>query len=65
MKEKSQNSQSRRSGEKAHYIYETYKNTVMLHGRSIYAKASDMVNYTMCTYPQSDHELPHCKCVLR
>ena len=24
-----------------------------------------MANATMCTYPQSDHALPHWKCVLR
>ena len=53
------------SGEKSHHIYETYKNTVMPHGRQIYAKAYDMANDTMCTYPQSDHALPHWKCVLR
>ena len=38
LKDKSQNSQSRRSDEKVHHIYETYKNTVMPHGRHIYAK---------------------------
>ena len=37
----------------------------MPHGSHIYAKASDMENATMCTYPQSDHALPHWKCVLR
>ena len=37
----------------------------MPHGPNIYAKASDMANATMCTYPQSDNALPHCKCVLR
>ena len=42
LKDKSQNSQSRRSGERAHHINETYENTVMPHGRHIYAKASDM-----------------------
>ena len=35
------------------------------HGRYIYAKVYDMAKATMCTYPQSDHELPHWKCVLR
>ena len=65
MMDKIKNSQSRRSGEKAHHIYETYKNTVMQHGRHIYAKASDMEHATMCAYPQSDHAMPHCKCVLR
>ena len=42
LKDKSQNAQSRRSSEKSHHIYETYKNTVMPHGRHICAKASDM-----------------------
>ena len=37
----------------------------MPHGSHIYAKESDMENATMCTYPQSDHALPHWKCVLR
>ena len=35
------------------------------HGRHIYAKASDMENDTMCTYPQYDHALPHWKFLLR
>ena len=65
IKDKSQNSQSRRSGEKAHHLYTTYKNTLMPHGRHIYAKAYDMTNATMCTNPRSDHALPHLKCVLR
>ena len=59
LKDQTQNSQIRRSGEKAHHIYGTNKNTVMPHGRHIYAKASDMANSRMCTYPQSDHALPH------
>ena len=37
----------------------------MLHGSHIYAKASDIANAKMCTYPQSAHALPHWKCVLR
>ena len=37
----------------------------MPHESHIYAKASDMANTTMCTYPQSDHALPHWKCLLR
>ena len=65
LNDQSQNAQSRRSGERAHQIYTTYKNTVMPHGRHIYAKASDMETATMCTYPHSDHTLPHWKCVLR
>ena len=65
LKDKSQNAQSRRSGEKAHHIYTTYKNTVMPHGRHIYAKVSDMASAKICAYPNSDNELPHWKCVLR
>ena len=65
LKDKIQKAQRRRSGEKAHHIYETYKNTVIPHGRHIYAKASDMEKATMCTYTQSDHKLPHCKYILR
>ena len=41
-KNKIQNSQSRRSGEKAHHIYEAYKNTVMPHEHHMHAKAYDM-----------------------
>ena len=37
----------------------------MPHGRHIYAKASDMANSTICTYPHPDDALPHWKCVLR
>ena len=37
----------------------------MPHGRHIYAKAFDIENATMYTYNQSDHVLPHWKCVLR
>ena len=38
LKEKNQNSQIRSSGEKAHNIYETYKNTLIPHGHHIYYK---------------------------
>ena len=37
----------------------------MPNGRHIYAKASDMAKAKICTYPQSDHALPHWKCVLQ
>ena len=35
----------------------------MPHKRHVYVKASDVANATMCPYPQSDHALPHWKCV--
>ena len=60
-----QNAQNRRSGGKANRIYETHKNTVMPYGHHIYAKEYDMSKPKMCAYSQSDHALPHCKCVLR
>ena len=47
------------------HVYETYKNTVMTHGCNIYAKSYDMAKATICAYPQSDHVLPHFKCVLQ
>ena len=65
LKDKIQNAYSRGSVEKAHHIYETYKNTVIPHGRHIYAKASDMENATMCAYPNSDNSLLHWNYVLR
>ena len=37
----------------------------MPHVRHIYSKATDMAQATMCSYHQSDHAMPHCKCVLR
>ena len=37
----------------------------MPHGSHIYAKSSDTEKAKMCTYPQSDHALPHWKGVLR
>ena len=59
-----QNAQNRRSRGKVNRIYETYKNTFMIHGRHIYAKSYDMEKSTMCAYSQSDYVLPHWKCVL-
>ena len=37
----------------------------MPYGIHIYAKESDMAKATMCTYPLSDHALPHWKFVLQ
>ena len=65
LKDLSKNAQNRRSQEKANHIYETYKNTVMPHGRHIYAKAYDMAKAKMCANSQLDYVLPHWKCVLR
>ena len=37
----------------------------MPHGSRIYTKAYDMEKATMCPYPQSYHELLHCKIFIR
>ena len=50
IKDKIQNTQTRRSGGKPNLIYETFKSTVMPHGRHIYAKSYDMTKATMCKY---------------
>ena len=60
----SQNSQNRRSGEKANRLFVTYKNSMMPHRRHIYATSDDMAMATICAYPQSQHAWPHWKCVL-
>ena len=52
-------------GKKKIRIYETYKNKVIPHGRHIYAKAYEMVNEKICAYSQSDHTLPHWKCIFQ
>ena len=64
LKDISQNAQNRRSGGKPIRIYETYKITIMPHGRHVYTKSYYMVKATMCEYSQSDRALPHWKCVL-
>ena len=62
---KNKNSQSKSSGKKSHHIYETYKHTLLPHGRNIFDKTYDMANAKTCTYPQSDRALPHWKSVFR
>ena len=51
----SQNSQTRRSGEKANRLFDKYKNSVMPNGRHIHATVSDIATATMCAYPPSQH----------
>ena len=55
LKDQSQNDQKKGLGKKQISIYETYKNTVIPHGRDIYAKSSGMVKETLCAYTQSYH----------
>ena len=65
LKDISQNAQNKRYGGKSNHIYKTYKNTVMPHGRLIYAKAYDMEKATMCAKSHYNYVLPHWKCVLQ
>ena len=59
LKDQNKNSHNRRSGEKLNFIYETYINKVMPHGRHIYAKLSYIEMAKIWAYPQSYHALPH------
>ena len=54
-----------RSSENSNRLFETYKNSVMPHGRHIYAISAYMAMATMCAYTPSQHAWPHWKCVLR
>ena len=65
LKDQIQNAQNIRSVEKSNFIYETYKNILIPHGRHIYDKAYGVAKSTVWPYPQYDHALPHWKCVLR
>ena len=42
---------NRRSGEMDNRLFETYTNFVVLHGKNIPQKASDMAMEKMCAYP--------------
>ena len=47
----SQNAQNRNSGENSNHLFETYKISVIPHGRHIYAKSADIAMAIMCAYP--------------
>ena len=64
IKDQSHNAQNRSSSEMTSFILETYNCYVIPHGRYIYQTASGMSMDTMCTYPSSQHALPHWKYVL-
>ena len=46
---------NRRSGEMANQIFDTYKNTVMPHGKIIFKKSSDTAMEKMCAYTPSKY----------
>ena len=54
----SQNSQSRRSGEIANCLFETYEKSAMPHGRHIYETEPDMTMATMCAYDGVQTKIP-------
>ena len=65
LKDLSQSAKNIRSSEMDNILFETYKKYFMPHGCLIYQTESDRDMSTICAYTPSQHELPHCKCVLR
>ena len=55
IKHQSQNEQNIKSGEMANRLFETYKNSVMMHGRHSYQTESAMAMATLYKYPPSQH----------
>ena len=53
------------SCEMANPLFETYKNSVMPHGKHVFQKSYDTAITTMCAYPAYNYVSPHQKCVLR
>ena len=47
------------------YVFDTYKNSVMPHGKHMLKTAYGMDVATMCAYKSSKYALPHWRCVLR
>ena len=45
-------------------LFETYKNSVIPHGKHMFQTASDMAMTKICAYTSSSYSLPHWKCVL-
>ena len=45
-------------------LFETYKDSLILHGHHIYQTSPDMAISIMCDYPPSYNLLMHWKCVL-
>ena len=55
LKDQSCNGKNRRSSEMENFIFETYKNYGMPHGKHLSKTASDMEMETMCAYPSSKY----------
>ena len=65
LKDRSNHSQNIRSSELLGRLFETYKNSVRLHGCYIYNSSADMDIENLCPCPSQYHGIPHWKCVLR
>ena len=65
LKYQSCNTNKRSSGEITNFLFETYKNSVIPHGKNIFKAASGMYMATICAYSSSNYALPYWKCVLR
>ena len=62
-KDRSQNSQNRRSGELSSHIFEICKNVLRPYGCHTYNYAADMAMEKMYPCPSQHHGLSHWKCV--
>ena len=52
-KDQSYNAKNRRSGEISNYLFETYKNSAMLHVKHLFKIAYEMSLEKMCAYSSS------------
>ena len=48
----------------ANWLFEAYKNSVILHGCHMYSSAYDMAMAKLCEYTPSQHAITHWKCVV-
>ena len=65
IKDQSCNEKNRRSGETANHIFETYKNSVMTHGKHKLKIASEMSMAKICAYPSFRYASTHWNLSLR
>ena len=65
LKDQSHNVQNRRSDEMANCIFETYKTSVIPHGRNSYQTTYNITMAKKCAYPPSQHKFSHYNCVFR
>ena len=58
------NAANRRSGRQMQTRFESYRDQVMIEGEHKYPKAKQAAYAMLCPFPNTEHDLPHWKCVL-